>query len=213
MNRTALPVAFGVALGVGAIAADGWSQSVAPETPRVGRIGVVDLSRVLGESTLGREYAARVEALRARVRTEGQRLQTALEKKDEEIRRLQEQLVLGQAGAGAEAADEGEQRLNRWARERELQRQDSEQHMELLQRKVQRESEGLMADLRARVQPFIDAVMQDRGLEVVLDREACVAVAAAADITDEVIARADESSREARRSSPDKPAAAPPQAR
>jgi outer membrane protein len=196
MSRAGVAWLLVLALPPGAVGTAGAVEG-SDEAPRSTRLGVVDLSRVLDESLLGKDYARRVETLRQQVLSEGARMRAALERKDEEIRKTEEQFAAEQTESDEASLAERQQRAVRLAREREALRQDSEHELASLQRKAQHEADRLMAELRTRIQPFIDAVMKERDLDLVLDRNVCVAVSPAADVTEAVIRHADEAQRAA----------------
>jgi Skp family chaperone for outer membrane proteins len=187
-------------MGIAAVAlalagAAAWAQ--APAAAAGGsRIGVVDLDRVSTESLLGKAYTARLDKLQVDLRAEGAKRQAELEKLDNDITMQREQLVKDQPVLSQEALEERQQRIDRLMRQREGQRQDSEDQLARLQRAAQREAESLQADLRQQIAGPIQGLVKEQGLDVVLDIRVCIATSSSVDVTGEVIRRADAAFKE-----------------
>jgi Skp family chaperone for outer membrane proteins len=186
-------------------------QPAAPA--RTSRIGVIDIERVSTESLLGKEYATRLGALQASMRSEGTRRQQELQKMDEDIKVQRERLIQDQPILGTDAVDERQQQLDRLTRQRESYRQDSEALLGQLQRKGQKEADELQTDLRRKIGPALQELVKDKGLDVILDVRVCVASSNDVDVTGELIRRIDAAFRAGTlKPAADKPAAPAPAA-
>jgi Skp family chaperone for outer membrane proteins len=159
------------------------------------KIGVVDLEQVEADTLLGKEYARRIKTLEEQGRAEGARRQQALAKLADDLLTQTEALRRDQERLAPEELEARQQRLTRGLREREAAQQDAELEMGRLERKLQRDHEQLRQELRQRLLPFVETVIRQRGLDVIFDRRACIAVSREIDVTDDVIRAADEARR------------------
>ena len=117
-----------LALGAAPVAA----QGTAPAAPaaRTPRIAVIDMARVSNESTLGKGYAAQLEALKKEIDAAGTQKQTELNKRDTEIKALQDELEKQASVLSAEAADKKRQDITRRTRERAAFLEDGQQELQ-----------------------------------------------------------------------------------
>jgi Skp family chaperone for outer membrane proteins len=97
MTKTS-PILAALVLGGAAFAA---AQATAPAkpaaaapagAPRSPRIAVIDMARVSNDSLLGKSYATQLDALKKEIDAAGTQKQTELNKRDAEIKTLQDEL-------------------------------------------------------------------------------------------------------------------------
>ena len=199
-------------LGMGAVAVmlcgASWAQAQQAGAPaKTPRIAVVDMQRLIGETALGKQYAEQASKAATELRTEGEKRQAALAQLDERLKQQQEMLAKEQAGLSPAVAEQRQQALTKLGRERETYRQDSEDVIGTLQRKVQREQQRIDGELQEKLAVFLQQVTSEMGIDVVLDRRVCPIVNPTYDLTDEVIRRS--GSAPASAAAPARPAAKP----
>jgi Skp family chaperone for outer membrane proteins len=200
--------AFGLAC-----ATMGFAQETTQPAGKQPRLAVLDLDRVANESVLGKEYAGRLETLQKVFQAEGQKRQAELNRRDERIKTLGEQFQKEQGVLSDEAAQQKQDEIVKLQREREIFRQDSQTELERLQERAQRQADTLSGELRGKLAPYVESVVKERGIDLLVDRRVCVTADAAFDVSAEVIRRADEAHRSgATKATPvaPKPAAAAP---
>jgi Skp family chaperone for outer membrane proteins len=180
-------VTVGLLLGAGWAAA----QQATAAGSGTARIAVVDVERLAATTALGKQYAEGVTKAREELRAESATRQAAMAKLDERLKQQQESLAKEQAGLSPAVAEQRQQAVTKLAREREAYRQDSEDALGLLQRKLQREQQRIDSELQEKLVAFVQSVTAERNIDLVLDRRVCLAVGPSVDITDEVLRRAD----------------------
>lgn len=144
---------------------------------------VMDFNRVLGESAIGRDMGAKLQAVRNELAPEAQSLQTEARSIEEETQRVQ------QATRNLSA----EQRQNNAQVQALTQRvAQFQQRRQTLEGSLQCTEALAMRDLTAQVTPTVRSVMESRGATVVLGRESVQLAAQDADITTTVIQQLDQ---------------------
>jgi len=190
MKRSSV-VGMGTAVAV-LLGCAGWAQAQQASAPaKAPRIAVVDMQRLIAESALGKQYAEQASKAAAELRAEGEKRQAGLAQLDERLKQQQEMLVKDQAGLTQTAAEQRQQAVTKLGREREAYRQDSEDTLGSLQRKLQREQQRIDVELQEKLVAFVQSVTAERNIDLVLDRRVCLAVGPSVDITDDVLRRAD----------------------
>ena len=185
---------FGVsAVTVVLLCGAGWAaaQQVTAAGSGTARIAVVDVERLAATTALGKQYAEGVAKAREELRVETETRRAAMAKLDERLKQQQESLAKEQAGLSPAAAEQRQQAVAKLAREREAYRQDSEDTLGSLQRKLQREQQRIDVELQEKLVAFVQSVTAERNIDLVLDRRVCLAVGPSVDITDDVLRRAD----------------------
>lgn len=178
---------------VGLLFGAGWAaaQQATAAGSGMARIAVVDVERLAATTALGKQYAEGVTKAREELRAESATRQAAMAKLDERLKQQQESLAKEQAGLSPAVAEQRQQAVAKLAREREAYRQDSEDALGVLQRKLQREQQRIDSELQEKLAAFVQSVTAERNIDLVLDRRVCLAVGPSVDITDEVLRRAD----------------------
>ena len=166
--------------------------------PRGPRIAVIDMQRISAESVLGKAYAARIDALRNEIDSEGTKKQTELQKLDAAIKALQDELEKQGGVLSQEAADRKRQEIVRKSRERQAFLEDGQAELQRLRERAQQQAQALNQEFQEKIRPFVEAVAKEQGLDILLDNSVALAVSKEFDITREVIVKADEAEKAAR---------------
>lgn len=163
------------------------AMAAAPDASaqRRGQSGVVvlDFGRVLTESAVGRDMAAKLQAVRTEAAPEAQQLQTEARSIEEEGQRVQQ----------------ATRNLSAEQRQGNAQVQALSQRMSQFQQRRAALEGGLqctealaLRDFNAQVTPTVRSVMESRGATVVLGRDSVQLAAPDADITNTVIQQLDQ---------------------
>jgi outer membrane protein len=153
MNRTVTLAAGALALGV---LAGGASAQTAPVTATGGKIGVIEVQKIVQESAIGKESLARVQKLQ-------QAKQEDLAKRQKELRDM-EQKIQDQGKSLSEDAMEKLQK-DYQAKAVELKRfqDDAQRELEESQRKE-------LGELEKRIMPVINDVAREQGYQLVFNK-------------------------------------------
>jgi outer membrane protein len=175
MNRTVTLAAGALALGV---LAGGASAQTAPVTATGGKIGVIEVQKIVQESAIGKESLARVQKLQ-------QAKQEDLAKRQKELRDM-EQKIQDQGKALSEDAMEKLQK-DYQAKALDLKRfqDDAQRELEESQRKE-------LGELEKRIMPVITEVAREQGYALVFNKFNSGLLFAddkAVDLTDAVITK------------------------
>jgi Skp family chaperone for outer membrane proteins len=179
------------AAAVGLLCGAGWAAAQQASVPvKTPRIGVVDMQRFVSETAVGKQYADQANKAAAELRAESEKRQATLAQMDERLKQQQEMLDKDRAGLSPATAEQRQQAITKLMRERENYRQDSEDVVGTLQRKVQREQQRIDAEMQEKLAGILQQAVGEIGVDLVLDRRVCPIVNAPFDLTDEVIRRA-----------------------
>jgi outer membrane protein len=153
MNRTVTLAAGALALG---ILTGGASAQTAPVTATGGKIGVIEVQKIVQESAIGKESLARVQKLQ-------QAKQEDLVKRQKELRDM-EQKIQDQGKALSEDAMEKLQK-DYQAKALDLKRfqDDAQRELEESQRKE-------LGELEKRIMPVINEVAREQGYALVFNK-------------------------------------------
>jgi outer membrane protein len=176
MNKIALVGILGVSLLIFAA-----SEVVAEETVgKVGKIGIVDLSRAVNESEQGKKAKAELEVV-------VKKKQEALDEKGKALEKLKAEIEKQGSVMSAEARKNKEDDLDRLTREYQRGLTDS-------QTEVRKKESELTGNIVKELRRIINDVANEEKYDLVLDNNpALVAyVNKGIDITDEVIKKLDE---------------------
>jgi outer membrane protein len=212
MTKT-LPVALVLCAVLAAGAA---AQEAAPASPkpvvrageaRSPRIAVIDMGEISAKSSLGKTYAAKIEALENEIKAEGTKKNGELTKMDTALKALQEELEKQQSVLSAEAADKKRQDITKKARERQAFLEDGQAELEKMKARAEQQAQSFNAEFQTKIKPHIDAVAKERGVDIILTSQVALTMNREFDISTEVIAKADAAEKTA--SSKPAPAASP----
>jgi Skp family chaperone for outer membrane proteins len=165
------------------------AQQAAPGAARSPRVAVMEMERLSRESNIGKDYAARIAQVQKDVEQRRAQTQAALAQMQERITKLQRELAATGATLSADEQQERRYEITKATREREAAVEDGRLALGRLQQEAAKKSEALNNELRSKIRPFIRAVIQERGLDLVIDRRFCSYVAEAYDATADVVAK------------------------
>jgi len=196
MTKTSLILA---ALALGAAATAG-AQGAAPARPAVAapagaartpKIAVIDMAKVSNDSLLGKSYASQLEALKKEIDAAGTAKQTELNKRDAEIKALQDELEKQGSVLSPEAADRKRQDIVKKTRDRQAFLEDGQQELQRMRERAQERAQSLNAEFQSRVKPHIEATAKEKGIDILLDSQVALTVSNEFDISSEVVTRLD----------------------
>jgi Skp family chaperone for outer membrane proteins len=193
---------FVLALAVGAAAAAAAQEPAASPAPaaarpaagaaaRAPRIAVIDMALISSQSTLGKGYASKIEALEKGIQAEGNKKQAELTKMDAAIKALQDELEKQGSVLSAEAADRKRQEITRKARERQAYLEDGQQELQRMKERAENEAAGYNNEFQAKIKPHIEAVAKERNVDILLTSSVALTVNREFDVSADVITRAD----------------------
>ena len=203
---------FVLALAAMASAAAAHAQAPAAPAARSPRVAVIDMGVITGQSTLGKSYATRIEALEKQIQAEGTKKQTELTKMDAAIKTLQDELEKQASVLSPDAADKKRQEITRKARERQAFLEDGQQELQRMKERAEAEATTLNNEFQTRMRPHIEAVAKEQGVDILLTSQVALTMNKDFDISPLVIARADAAEKTASAAAPARPASPRPAA-
>ncbi len=185
------------------------AQTLSP-TGKPTKMGVVDMQRISQESLLGKGYATRMDQLESEIRSELTKRQNQVAQLDAAIKTLQDDLQKQSAILSADAVEKKQQEIVKKNRERQALAEDSQADIQRMQQAAQGKAQEFQVEFNTKIQPILQAVGKEKGLDFILDRATIVLINAELDITRDVIVKADDTEKATRPATPAaKPAAAP----
>jgi Skp family chaperone for outer membrane proteins len=185
------------------------TTAAAPDTTgsagKVARVCLIDVDRVGAQSLLGKRYAAKVKALKDELDAERTKKQVELQKMDAEIKALQEDLEKQGAFLSEDALEKKRQEITRKGRDRQAFVDDGTAEIERRRERAQTQGDTWSNEMRARIQPHVEAVARQQGFNILLDARNALALDGSFDISSDVIVRLDEAERVSPAASPVKP--------
>jgi outer membrane protein len=172
------------------------------ESLRPARIAIVDMQRVSTETLLGKTYAARIDALKNEIDSEGTKKQTDLQKLDAELKALQEDLQKQAGVLSPEANDKKQPEIVRKTRERQAFVEDGQAELQRMRDRAQEQAQKIENEFQAKIKPYVDAVAKDKGVDVLFDSRVVLGAGKEFDLSPEVIVKADDAERAARAKAP-----------
>jgi len=191
--KAAMPLAMILGVAVGASAQDAAPQGKKLDRPAL--IAVINMSQVSSESLLGKQYAAKIEALDAEIKAEGAKKQTDLQEKDAEIQALKEELQKQANVLSREAADKRAQDIRRKERDRQAFLEDGQAEIQRLQERARQQAQNLNNEFQLKIRPHIESVAKEWNVDILLDSSVALAVSPDFDISSDVVAKADAAER------------------
>jgi Skp family chaperone for outer membrane proteins len=189
---------FLAALVVGAAAvaaaqgtAPAQDAAAAPAAGRTPRIAVIDMTKVSNDSILGKSYAAQLDALKKDIDAAGAAKQTELNKRDGEIKALQDELEKQGSVLSPEAADRKRQDIVKKTRDRQAFLEDGQQELQRLRERAQERAQALNGEFQQKVKPHIEATAKAKGIDILLDSQVALTVSGEFDISSDVVTRLD----------------------
>jgi len=173
------------------------------------KIAVIDMQQISAESTLGKSYATKIEALENDIKSEGTKKQGELQKMDASIKTLQDELEKQGSVLSPEAADKKRQDIVKRQRDRQAFLEDGQAELQRMKERAEAQAQAMNAEFQQRIKPAIDAVARDKGIDIILTSQVALTLNQNFDISKEVIARADEAAKTAAAAPAAAPAAKP----
>ncbi|MGZ6971868.1 MAG: OmpH family outer membrane protein [Thermoanaerobaculia bacterium] len=193
MNRTVILAAGALALGV---LAGGASAQTAPVTATGGKIGVIEVQKIVQESAIGKESLARVQKLQ-------QAKQEDLVKRQKELRDMEQKIQ----DQGKSLSEDAMEKLQKDYQAKAL---DLKRFQDDAQRELEESQRKELGELEKRIMPVITEVAREQGYALVFNKFNSGLLFAddkAVDLTDAVITKFN-----SQIASPAAPAAAKPAA-
>jgi Skp family chaperone for outer membrane proteins len=214
-TKTSLLAALALAAAVPVLAQEAAAPAPAKaEAARTPRIAVIDMGRVSQESLLGKSFQAQLEQLRNEIEAERTKKQTELSKLDGSIKALQDELEKQGSVLSPDAAAKKQEDIRRKSRERQAFVEDSQTELQRMQERAQAQAQNVNNEFQVKIKPHIDAVVKEKGVDILFDSQATVATGRDFDISRDVIVKADDAERAAKAkagaAAPPKPPANPP---
>lgn len=172
--------------------------------PKALKVGVVEIQRLWQDSLLGKSYATKIDQLESEVRSEFTKRQNELGKLDTATKALEEELQKQASILSADAQEKKRQEIVKKNRERTAFAEDSQAEIQRMQETARQRAQELQAEFNQKIQPLLQAVAKEKGVDFVLDRSSIILINTELDLTRDVIVKADDAEKAAR-----KPAAAP----
>jgi outer membrane protein len=204
--------AFAGPLALLLAAGTSYAQAQGP-TGKPTKMGVVDMQRISQESLLGKGYATRMDQLESEIRSELTKRQNQIAQVDTAIKTLQDDLQKQSAILSADAVEKKQQEIVKKNRERQALAEDSQADIQRMQQAAQQKAQEYQVEFNTKIQPVLQAVGKEKGLDFILDRATIVLINPELDITRDVIVKADDAEKAARpAAAAPKPASAAPAA-
>jgi Skp family chaperone for outer membrane proteins len=202
MRKTCLLAVFLAASAVAVRAQEAAPAATKAEPLRSARIAVVDMQRISSETLLGKGYAAQIDALTNEMTSERAKKQNDLQKIDDAIKALQDDLQKQASVLSPEATDKKQQEIVRKTRERQNFVEDGQVELQKMQERLQKQAQNLEGEFQGKIKPFVDAVAKEKGIDVLLNAQVVLGASKEFDLSSEVIVKADDAERAARAKAP-----------
>jgi len=163
---------------------------------------------------LGKTFQAQLEQLRNEIEAERTKKQTELAKIDASIKTLQDEIEKQGSVLSPEAADKKRQEVVKKTRDRQAFVEDSQADLQRMQERAQQQAQGVNNEFQIKIKPQIDAVVKEKGIDILFDSQAAVFLSRDFDISRDVIVKSDDLERAAKSKAgaavPPKPPTNPP---
>ncbi|MCA0872081.1 OmpH family outer membrane protein [Seohaeicola saemankumensis] len=175
---TALAVALSVCVGIG-VGPGLWVGAAQAQTFNLPHIGIltIESDRMFEQSAFGRRVALEIEAESAVLTAENRRIEAELAAEEQDLTQRRAEMEAEAFSALANAFDEKVQ-LNRRTQDGKA-------------RELANRSEAARVEFLQAARPILEALMQETGAGVILERSSVFLSANATDITDLAIQRID----------------------
>jgi outer membrane protein len=183
------------------VTSSAFAQTVGP-TGKPTKMGVVDMQRISQESLLGKSYATRMDQLESEIRSELTKRQNQIAQIDASIKVLQDELQKQSAILSPDAVEKKQQDIVKKNRDRQALAEDSQADIQRMQQAAQQKAQEFQVEFNTKIQPILQAVGKEKGLDFVLDRATIVLINTELDITRDVIVKADDTEKAARPAAP-----------
>ncbi len=156
------------------------------------KVAVIDSNRIFTESLMGKGYVSQAEGLEAEIKSVQTKKQAEFERRAAEIKTLRDELEKQGSVISAEARERKEQDLTKKIREAQAFKEDSEQELGKMQEKARGKWGTMQKEFLTKIQPLIEQVAKDRGVDILLDIQAAMPINKAFDISSDVIVKSDD---------------------
>ena len=153
MNRTVTLAAGALALGV---LASGASAQTAPVTATGGKIGVIEVQKIVQESAIGKESLARVQKIQ-------QAKQEDLQKRQKELRDMEQKIQ----DQGKSLSEDAMEKLQKDYQAKAL---DLKRFQDDAQRELEESQRKELGELEKRIMPVINEVAREQGYALVFNK-------------------------------------------
>jgi outer membrane protein len=153
MNRTVTLAAGALALGV---LAGGASAQTAPVTATGGKIGVIEVQKIVQESAIGKESLARVQKMQ-------QAKQEDLAKRQKELRDMEQKIQ----DQGKSLSEDAMEKLQKDYQAKAL---DLKRFQDDAQRELEESQRKELGELEKRIMPVINEVAREQGYALVFNK-------------------------------------------
>ena len=153
MNRTVTLAAGALALGV---LAGGASAQTAPVTATGGKIGVIEVQKIVQESAIGKESLARVQKMQ-------QAKQEDLAKRQKELRDMEQKIQ----EQGKSLSEDAMEKLQKDYQAKAL---DLKRFQDDAQRELEESQRKELGELEKRIMPVINEVAREQGYALVFNK-------------------------------------------
>jgi outer membrane protein len=153
MNRIVTLAAGALALGV---LAGGASAQTVPATPPGGKIGVIEVQKIVQESAIGKESLARVQKVQ-------QAKQEDLQKRQKELREMEQKIQ----DQGKSLSEDAMEKLQKDYQSKAL---DLKRFQDDAQRELEESQRKELGELEKRIMPVINEVAREQGYALVFNK-------------------------------------------
>jgi Skp family chaperone for outer membrane proteins len=186
-------------------------EAAAPTAAKGPRLAVINMERIYAESVLGKGYAKKLEELKTEIDTAGQKKQADLNKLDAAIKALQDELEKQGGVMSPEAVENKTADLKKKQRDRQAFVEDGQGEIQRMREKAQQQAQAYENEFGVKIRPHIEAVVKDKAIDILLDSRVVVTSSKEADVSLDVINRANEAEKTAKpAAAAQKPATTPP---
>lgn len=181
----------------------GWTLPAFSQEPAkkqelpVAHIAVIDMNRVSNESTLGKSYSAKIDALEKEIKTAGAKKQAELAKLDSAIKSMQDDLEKQAGVLSPEARDKKLLDIKQKQRDRQAFVEDGQLEIQRMQDRARQQVQTLNNEFQLKVRPHVEAVAKALGVDVLLDSQSALTINDAFDISQAVVDRLDKQEKAA----------------
>lgn len=158
-------------------------------------IAVIDMGKVSSESLLGKSYAGLLEKLRDEIEAERTKKQNDLNKLDAAIKALQDEIEKQGQVLSPDALEKKRQELTKKARDRQAFVEDGQQEIQRMQERAQAQAQVYNNEFQEKIRPHIEAVVKEKGIDILLDSQVTLTLNKDFDLSQEVIVKADDAER------------------
>jgi outer membrane protein len=180
-----------------AAAAPRLSAQDAKAEAKTPKLAVVDMARISNESLLGKTFQAQLDKIRDEIEAERNKKQADLLKLDNELKALQEELERQGSLLSDEVRERKRQDVVRKQRDRQAFLEDGQGEMQRMQERAQQQAQSLNNEFQMKLNPVVDAVAREKGIDILFDAQVARALNKDFDISKDVVLRADEAERAA----------------